>query len=145
MAGGETQAQLPVFCVSARDCHRIEGRLPAESKKATFSVVKHTEVPDLRAHVHHLTGRAPCCSHLTLRIAGVACSMAQHKSAAQLDCSNAAGLHPDKLNLWRCITGVCSDCVSIAYWQPKGLQAWHQLICKCRARNTSSSGMSAPL
>ena len=47
-----------MFCVSARDCHRIEGRLRAESKQATFSSVKQTEVPELRLHVHALTGAA---------------------------------------------------------------------------------------
>ena len=58
MRAGDKQVQLPVFCVSARDCHRIEGRLPSESKKATFSTVRNTQLPELRAHVHALTGES---------------------------------------------------------------------------------------
>ena len=60
----EGQTTLPVFCVSARDCHRIEGRLPSENKKATFSAVKDTQLPELRAHVHTLTGTCYFSCHL---------------------------------------------------------------------------------
>ena len=42
--------------MSSRDNHKLEGRLRNE-KKSTFSKVEHTEIQQLRSHVHELTRR----------------------------------------------------------------------------------------
>ena len=55
-AGGkEVQLDLPVFCISSRDAHKLEGRFRSE-KGCIFSSLLHTEVLQLRQHVHSLTG-----------------------------------------------------------------------------------------
>ena len=55
-AGGkEVQLDLPVFCISSRDAHKLEGRFRSE-KGSIFSSLLHTEILQLRQHVHSLTG-----------------------------------------------------------------------------------------
>ncbi len=49
--------ELPVFCVSAKDCQRLEGRTSKDGPPSAFTKLEHTELPQLRAHVHHVTGR----------------------------------------------------------------------------------------
>lgn len=43
--------RLPVFCVSARDANRLEGRCRNDGKAGTFRTMEATEIPALRAHV----------------------------------------------------------------------------------------------
>ncbi|KAK9844653.1 hypothetical protein WJX74_005184 [Apatococcus lobatus] len=64
-SSSQQQKELPVFCVSARDCHKLEGRLRSE-KKSTFNKVEHTEIQQLRGHIHELTegGRLFAARHL---------------------------------------------------------------------------------
>ncbi|KAL0055055.1 hypothetical protein WJX82_006331 [Trebouxia sp. C0006] len=47
--------ELPVFCVSAKDCQRLEGRTSKDGPPSAFTKLEHTELPQLRAHVHHVT------------------------------------------------------------------------------------------
>lgn len=65
MAGGSGQqrrkaqaeeSELPVFCVSAKDCQRIEGRTSKDGFPSAFTKIEYTEMPQLRKHVHHVTG-----------------------------------------------------------------------------------------
>lgn len=75
------ESELPVFCVSAKDCQRIEGRTSKDGFPSAFTKIEYTEMPQLRKHVHHVTGTAlsssmmlmqgwhchsasRCCSHL---------------------------------------------------------------------------------
>lgn len=46
---------LPVFCVSSRDAHKLERRFRSE-KGNIFTSLEHTEILQLRQHVHSLTG-----------------------------------------------------------------------------------------
>lgn len=46
------EMDLPVFCISARDAQRLEGRFKKDGKPSAFSRLDHTEVPSLRDHVH---------------------------------------------------------------------------------------------
>ena len=55
--GKAKDADLPVFCVSAKDCQRLEGRTSRDGAPVAFTKVDHTEIPQLRAHIHHLTGK----------------------------------------------------------------------------------------
>ncbi|DBA74384.1 TPA: hypothetical protein ACH3X1_011148 [Trebouxia sp. C0004] len=50
-----TDEELPVFCVSAKDCQRLEGRTSKDGPPSAFTKLDHTELPQLRAHVHHVT------------------------------------------------------------------------------------------
>jgi hypothetical protein len=61
--------ELPVFCVSAKDCQRLEGRTSKDGPLSAFTKLEHTELPQLRAHVHHVTGRmlpATVVTHVAL-------------------------------------------------------------------------------
>ncbi|KAA6425538.1 MAG: hypothetical protein FRX49_04435 [Trebouxia sp. A1-2] len=49
------EQELPVFCVSAKDCQRLEGRTSKDGPPSAFTKLEHTELPQLRAHVHHVT------------------------------------------------------------------------------------------
>lgn len=49
------QLDLPVFCVSSCDAHKLEGRFRSE-KGNIFGSIEHTEILQLRQHVHGLTG-----------------------------------------------------------------------------------------
>ena len=64
--GKAQDADLPVFCVSAKDCQRLEGRTSKDGPPSAFTKLEHTEVPQLRVHIHHLTGKLVslllCCS-----------------------------------------------------------------------------------
>ena len=64
--GKAQDADLPVFCVSAKDCQRLEGRTSKDGPPSAFTKLEHTEVPQLREHIHHLTGKSVslllCCS-----------------------------------------------------------------------------------
>lgn len=55
----QVEQELPVFCVSAKDCQRLEGRTSKDGPPSTFTKLEHTEMPQLRAHVHHVTGQYP--------------------------------------------------------------------------------------
>lgn len=44
-----------MFCISARDAHKMEGRFRSE-KGNVFSSIEHTQILQLRQHVHSLTG-----------------------------------------------------------------------------------------
>ena len=87
-----------MVCVSAQDCHYIEGRLEHEAKGAVFSELEDTGVPFLRQHVHALTGRpqpthstlADWCEQLTCHVAG------QHtcRCCDQLQCRTAVCIAP---------------------------------------------------
>jgi hypothetical protein len=57
--------ELPVFCVSAKDCQRLEGRTSKDGPPSAFTKLEHTELPQLRAHVHHVTGRVMPPTHVT--------------------------------------------------------------------------------
>lgn len=50
------ESELPVFCVSAKDCQRIEGRTSKDGFPSAFTKIEYTEMPQLRKHVHHVTG-----------------------------------------------------------------------------------------
>ena len=49
--------ELPVFCVSAKDCQRLEGRTSKDGPPSAFTKLEFTEMPQLRQHVHHVTGK----------------------------------------------------------------------------------------
>lgn len=49
------ESELPVFCVSAKDCQRIEGRTSKDGFPSAFTKIEYTEMPQLRKHVHHVT------------------------------------------------------------------------------------------
>ena len=51
------ESELPVFCVSAKDCQRIEGRTSKDGFPSAFTKIEYTEMPQLRKHVHHVTGK----------------------------------------------------------------------------------------
>ena len=51
------ESELPVFCVSAKDCQRIEGRTSKDGFPSAFTKIEYTEIPQLRKHVHHVTGK----------------------------------------------------------------------------------------
>ena len=46
-----------MFCVSAKDCQRIEGRTSKDGFPSAFTKIEYTEMPQLRKHVHHVTGK----------------------------------------------------------------------------------------
>ncbi|GFR49233.1 hypothetical protein Agub_g11232, partial [Astrephomene gubernaculifera] len=54
---GEGEPELPVFCVSARDAQKLEGRNKRAGRAATFVRLDQTEVLALRQHVRHTAER----------------------------------------------------------------------------------------
>ncbi|KAL4423152.1 hypothetical protein ABPG77_007805, partial [Micractinium sp. CCAP 211/92] len=61
-AGGSRAAaaadiDLPVYCISARDAQKLEGRCRKDGPVGAFSRLEHTEVPALRGHVHDIARR----------------------------------------------------------------------------------------
>ena len=52
----QAEQELPVFCVSAKDCQRLEGRTSKDGPPSAFTKLEYTEMPQLRQHVHHVTG-----------------------------------------------------------------------------------------
>ncbi|KAK9813950.1 hypothetical protein WJX73_006361 [Symbiochloris irregularis] len=65
----EVQTDLPVFCVSSRDAHKLEKRFKKE-KGNIFTALEHTEILQLRQHVHSLTevGRQHAAKVLSSRL-----------------------------------------------------------------------------
>ncbi|KXZ52426.1 hypothetical protein GPECTOR_9g470 [Gonium pectorale] len=50
--------QLPVFCISARDAQKLEGRCKRDGAASVFSRLEHTEIPGLRRHLRAAAERA---------------------------------------------------------------------------------------
>ncbi|GIL47173.1 hypothetical protein Vafri_4060 [Volvox africanus] len=48
---------LPVFCVSAREAHKMEGRYKRDGRPTVFMKTGETEVPALRKHVEEIADR----------------------------------------------------------------------------------------
>ena len=66
----QPEQELPVFCVSAKDCQRLEGRTSKDGPPSAFTKLEYTEMPQLRDHVHHVTGTNPkclCMQHTTFQ------------------------------------------------------------------------------
>ncbi|KXZ52701.1 hypothetical protein GPECTOR_9g747 [Gonium pectorale] len=87
-----TAIQLPVFCVSARDAQKLEGRCKRDGPVAAFSRLEDTEVPALRRHLRDAAdaARLRAQKRLALGVLGFLNSAGGTLLSQRLDASHRA-------------------------------------------------------